>query len=191
MISPDVLSTSNGHVASWHDLESVRRLDLDGGVQTSMCLRAIGRRLLAPSFGGLTPSPLELPGITTTGTTLPAATRERLLELTRLEPDWDSYGALPASSRAVAAAGTLISRVIARAGARGVPHEIMPIADGGVSLEWRYPARELGLNACPEGGWSYLLVARDEKGRHFTEGYELSDDDAVALVFQAVGSSFA
>jgi hypothetical protein len=134
---------------------------------------------------------VELPGIATTGTTLPSATRERLLKLSRLEPDWDSYGALSPSPQAIAAAGALISRIIARAGAKGVPHEIMPIADGGISLEWRYPTIELGLNACPDGGWSYLLVARDERGRHYTEGYDLSDDDAVSLVFQAVGSAFA
>jgi hypothetical protein len=131
------------------------------------------------------------PASTTSGTTLPATTSARLLDLTRLEADWDSYGALPVSNRAVAAAGTLISRVLARSGDRGIPHEIMPIADGGVSLEWRYPASELGINACPEGGWSYLLVERDEKGRHFTEGYDLSDDDALALVFRTVGSAFA
>ncbi|MFN8632365.1 MAG: hypothetical protein U0893_00815 [Chloroflexota bacterium] len=76
-------------------------------------------------------------------------------------------------------------------GTKGVPHEIMPIADGGISLEWRYPVIELGMNACPEGGWSYLLVERDEKGRHYTEGYDLSDDDALALVFQSMGTAFA
>lgn len=190
MISAESFSTSNSHVTSRYDLESVRRLDWVGGIHTSVCLGRIGLWELTLAVN--TPrSMAELPGIANTGTTLPSATRERLLELSRLEPDWDSYDALSPSHRAIAAAGTLVSRIIARVGTKGVPHEIMPIADGGISLEWRYPVIELGMNACPEGGWSYLLVERDEKGRHYTEGYDLSDDDALALVFQSMGTAFA
>src|SRR4051812_28941151 len=74
---------------------------------------------------------------------MPDATRQRLVELSTLEPDWDSYGALPVSQHALAAAGQIIKRVIERLGVAGVPHDIMPIADGGVALEWRYPRIEL------------------------------------------------
>jgi len=67
----------------------------------------------------------------------------------------------------------------------------MPIADGGVALEWRYGSVELGLNACPDGDWSYLLVERDISGRRSTEGYDLSDDDALALVARVVNTASA
>ena len=65
----------------------------------------------------------------------------------------------------------------------------MPIADGGVALEWRYPRIELGLNACPEGGWTSLLVQNDESGRRYKEGYDLSDDDALALIVRTVADA--
>lgn len=191
MISADALSASNSHVTLRYDFEEIRRLDRDGRARTSISLPRSGSWLLVSPPAGPPPEPFVLPANTSSGTTLPATVSARLLELTRLEADWDSYGALPMSNRAVAAAGALISRILARSGDRGVPHEITPIADGGVSLEWRYPSRELGLNACPEGGWSYLLVERDEKGRHYTEGYDLSDEDAAALVFQTVGPLLA
>src|SRR5687768_1919567 len=99
-------------------------------------------------------------GVEANAARLPDATRERLAELSRLEPDWDSYGALRIAPTALKSAGSIIGKVIARAGDRGVPRDIMPIADGGVALEWRGPGVELGLNACPEGGWTALLVER-------------------------------
>lgn len=128
----------------------------------------------------------EVNGSTSDDMRLPDATRERLGELSTLEPDWDSYGALPVSHRALAAAEGIVRRVIGRTSVASVPHEIMPIADGGVSLEWRYPRAELGLNACPEGGWTSLVVERGEGGRRASEGYDLSDDDAVALAVRVI-----
>jgi hypothetical protein len=106
----------------------------------------------------------DVNGVASRASDLPDATRERLAELNGLEADWDSYGALRVSPEALAAAGAIISQVIARAGDRGVPRDIMPIADGGVALEWRSPRLELALNACPEGGWSSLLIERGEGG---------------------------
>jgi hypothetical protein len=67
----------------------------------------------------------------------------------------------------------------------------MPIADGGVALEWRSPRLELALNACPEGGWSSLLVERGEGGRRATERYDLSDAEALALIFRVIGADSA
>ena len=117
---------------------------------------------------------------------LPDATRERLAELGRLEADWDSYGALRVAPRALAAAGTIISLAIAQTGGRGAPRDIMPIADGGIALEWRSPGLELALNACPEGGWTALLVERGEGGRRATERYDLSDAEALALILRGI-----
>jgi hypothetical protein len=112
----------------------------------------------------------------------------RLAELQALEADWDTYGGFPPTLSAVTRAETLIRKMASRAGSPGVPHEVMPIADGGISLEWRYPSLELGLNACPDDGWSYLLVERDASGRRYTEKYDLSDDDALALVTRIVAT---
>jgi hypothetical protein len=118
---------------------------------------------------------------------LPEETRERLIELSQLAPDWDSYGARRPAHRAIARSGTLISQVIARVGPRGVPQEIMPIADGGIQLEWRGAAGELVLNAAPDGTWSYLHIRHGPEGRMFEEAYGLTDADALALAFRVLG----
>ena len=114
---------------------------------------------------------------------------EWLAEIARLEPDWDSYGALRPSPAAVDRARTFIGRAVVRLGPVGAPHEVMPIADGGISLEWRYPTVELGLNACPEGGWTSLLVERNGPDRRARSSYNLSDDDALEQVVHIVAAT--
>ena len=137
------------------------------------------------------PAREETHGVVSRASELPEATRERLAELSRLEPDWDSYGALRVAPQAIAAAGAIVGQVIDRAGAQGAPRDIMPLADGGVALEWRRHGLELGLNACPEGGWSALLVERNESGRRATERYDLADAEALALIFKVIGADDA
>lgn len=128
----------------------------------------------------------DMNGVVSPGSILPDTTRERLEELGGLEADWDSYGALPVSPPALAAAGAIIGQAVAQAGEQGVPRDIMPIVDGGVALEWRNSGLELALHACPEGGWTSLLVERGESGRRATERYDLSDAEALALIFRVV-----
>ena len=147
------------------------------------------RRLQSPPVGEAERA--EANGVVSGASELPETIRERLVELSGLEADWDSYGALRVSPRALAAAGAIIDQVVARTGEHGVPRDIMPIADGGVALEWRSPGLELGLNACPEGGWSSLLVERGEGGRRATERYDLSDAEALALIFRVIGADDA
>lgn len=118
---------------------------------------------------------------------LPSDARERLVELSLLGPDWDGYGALRPSDHEIARAGTLAGQVIARVGASGAPHEIMPIADGAIQLEWRFPDIELGLNACVSGGWSYLLVDRRSDRRRSETEYDVSDEEALNLVLRVLG----
>src|SRR5436853_7912800 len=101
MISADALSASNSHVTSRQDLEAIHRLDRDGSAHTSVCLPRIGSWLLVSPPAESLPARSMSPTSTTSGTTLPTTTSARLLELTRLEPDWDSYGALPVSNRAI------------------------------------------------------------------------------------------
>jgi hypothetical protein len=58
----------------------------------------------------------------------------------------------------------------------------MPIADGGIQLEWQGRSGALAINAAPDGSWSYLLTERGSDGRTFDERYGLSDVEAEALV---------
>jgi hypothetical protein len=106
---------------------------------------------------------------------------KKLAQIEALEPDWDSYGGSPPSARSLAMAQAIMLRVVTQFGKRGVPAEVMPIADGGVQLEWQGRAGALALNAAPDGSWSYLLIERGPDGRTFTEQYGLSDAEAEAL----------
>lgn len=58
----------------------------------------------------------------------------RLAELERLAPNWDSDGALPVSRRHADRAQAFLVRVM---GAQSDEPEVVPLADGGVQLEWR------------------------------------------------------
>ena len=78
---------------------------------------------------------------------LPDSTRKRLAELTALEADWDSYGAVPVSPQSLTMAEQIIQQMVTRFDARGVPTEVMPIADGGVQVEWHGRSGDLALNA--------------------------------------------
>lgn len=113
---------------------------------------------------------------------------ERLDELSRLEPDWDSYGGLPPSSEALASARALLRVILAPkrngAGSRITPFSIVPIADGGVQLEWRGARADLELNVGPDGALSYLLIERGGDERSFQEGDDLPRAEALRLIDQ-------
>ncbi len=111
---------------------------------------------------------------------------ERLEELTALESDWDTYGGEPPMARAVATAGRLVTAAWAqlgeRFGSRALPYELMPIADGGLQLEWRAAHDRLELNVGPQGAISFLHVAVAGEGRTYREGDDLPQSEALALV---------
>ena len=109
-------------------------------------------------------------------------TLKRLAQLETLEHDWDSYGGLPPCARSLTMAQSIMVRMTKRFGERGVPAEVMPIADGGIQLEWQGPSGALAVNAAPDESWSYLLIERGPDGRTFEERYGLSDAEAEALV---------
>ena len=116
---------------------------------------------------------------------------QRLDEVSRLEPDWDSYGALPPASKALHVAEAIMRKAVDRlggaAGERGAPYTVMPIADGGVSLEWHGQVTDLELDIGPDGMLSYLLIEHHEAGRRFKEGTDLPLPAALDLIRRVVG----
>jgi hypothetical protein len=65
---------------------------------------------------------------------------EALHELVGLEPNWDSYGALPPSRHALLFAWELASRLVEH----GMPiPQVFPTRNGGVQLEWHTPHASL------------------------------------------------
>jgi len=118
-------------------------------------------------------------------------TLKRLAQLEALEPDWDTYGALPLTSTALTRADAMARKVVdlycGSLGERAAPFTVMPIADGGVSIEWRGPSANLELDIGPGGELSYLLVTQGEDGRQFDEGTDLPEQQALDLVRRVLG----
>lgn len=107
---------------------------------------------------------------------------QRLAQLEALEHDWDSYGGLPPCARSLTMAQAIMLRMAKRFGEHAVPAEVMPIADGGIQLEWQGRSGALVLNAAPDGSWSYLLIERGPDGRTFDERYGLKDVEAEDVI---------
>jgi hypothetical protein len=107
---------------------------------------------------------------------------ERLDELSALRQDWDSYGGLPPTARAIGAA----SRLIVEATTRGdeVPAEVMPFPDGGLHVIWEQGQTELQIDVGPSGTLGYLVIHQTDGSRTMTEGEGISLAEALALVAQ-------
>jgi hypothetical protein len=119
------------------------------------------------------------------------ASLQRLDELSKLERDWDTYGALPLTSTALAQADAAMRKAVDRFGSmfgeRVAPYTIMPIADGGVSVEWRGPSATLELDIGPSGSLSYLLIDQSKAERQFEEASDISEEQALDLVRRVLG----
>ena len=118
-------------------------------------------------------------------------TLKRLAQLEALGLDWDSYGALPLTSTALARADALVRQIVdvygGSLGERAAPYTVMPIADGGVSIEWRGTSVDLELDIGPSGELSYLLITQGDDGRQFDEGSDLPEEQALDLVRRVLG----
>lgn len=81
---------------------------------------------------------------------------EALRSVISLRYDWDSYGAAPPSKQAAEATWQLLKDLAAC----HVPRpEIVPLADGGIELDWMRPGRLLvQISVAPDGGSSLFGV---------------------------------
>ncbi len=105
---------------------------------------------------------------------------QRLTEFDALSANWDSYGALPISSRAIDAARRLHLRI------RNVsPYTLAPLASGGIQIEWRGRRTVLEIDISPAGRLGSLMVEGHETGRRYDERDGVSAAEAVRLVSQA------
>ena len=125
----------------------------------------------------------DVPGLTliernVTGITLHDA-YARLGELAKLEANWDSYGADPPTTQAIAVASGLLNLLAERladsVGERIRPWFIAPVANGGVQLEWRGPDRAVEIEIGPGGVIGYLV----EEG--CAPRVRLAEDDDISL----------
>ncbi len=111
---------------------------------------------------------------------------ERLAKLARLEPNWDSYGAAPVTTVALATAYNLVvtfeEEFVGAVGAHSLPWAIAPLADGGLQVEWRGPGGAIELEIGPAGDMSYLLEEGDESNLRHQEADDVSVSDVGTAV---------
>ena len=98
-----------------------------------------------------------------------------LRRLGKLLPNWDSYGALPLTEKALATASRLLGDIasdMAGVVARdGMPYHIAPLVYGGILLEWENSADgdELAVDISADGEFGYLRITGTGESRTFDE----------------------
>src|SRR5258708_29558327 len=124
---------------------------------------------------------LALRTISESGGLTQATAIKKLDELKNLPEDWDSYGADSISPNAIAKAKSVIALVMkAFGGIIGTVvqlTDVIPIADGGVQLEWVGPHAELEIEISPNGdiGLLYISVSKDRREYEETKDNSLHD----------------
>jgi hypothetical protein len=79
-----------------------------------------------------------------------------------LRQDWDSYGSLPPSMKAIDVSLHLVRKIAELdLGDLPVPH-VAPVPGGGIQFEWRVGDRELELEILPDGAIESLRAERGE-----------------------------
>ena len=78
---------------------------------------------------------------------------DRLIELSRLRVNWDSYGGRPVRAEALVRARKLLSNL--QVGDFPMPH-VSPVPDGGLVFHWRVADRDLEIEIEPNGTIRFL-----------------------------------
>lgn len=131
-----------------------------------------------------TPLEWEMPEIIKNRNITPSI--ERIAEIARLEPDWDSYRAAPPADAAVDGAYELLlvlNRVYGPSLKAGIqPRHIAPLGDGGIQLEWKGTQSELEVQISPSGTSGYLLTQMRGTERSFEEADEVPLSKIIQLI---------
>ena len=80
----------------------------------------------------------------------------KLIELSLLENNWDSYGGKPITQFALAEAQLLLK---ALSGIQAVDPSVVPCSNGGIQLEWHRNGYDLEIEISPEGEVSEMFCA--------------------------------
>lgn len=115
---------------------------------------------------------------------------DRLSRLANLPVDWDSYGGDPPTKRSISTAYGLLFEVadgIGRAaGPASIPFAIVPLAYGGVQMEWRGPSAEVEVEIGPEGDFGYLFIDKRGPERTFCEKDGATRKEILDLIAQTL-----
>src|SRR5215469_7571862 len=119
----------------------------------------------------------------------------KLDELKNLPEDWDSYGADPISPNAIAKAKSIIISAMLAFG-RIIDNvvqltDVIPIADGGVQLEWVGPHAELEIEISPNGNVGLLYISVSEDRREYQESKDNSLQDVYTSIARLIHSQYS
>jgi hypothetical protein len=138
---------------------------------------------------------LKLKEISKSNSLTQATALRKLDELKNLPEDWDSYGADPISPNAIAKAKSIITSVmIAFGGIIGNVvqlTDVIPIADGGVQLEWVGPHAELEIEISPNGNIGLLYISVSEDRRNYEEAKDTSLNDVYTMIARLIHSQYS
>lgn len=110
---------------------------------------------------------------------------ERLAELAKLGPNWDSYGAEPISSHAIAIAYQLLFTIYSQISGPLRSHIqpfAAPLSDGGIQLEWKGNRATLDIQIAPEGTFGYLLIEGEEPNQAYQEDDDVPGSIIISMV---------
>ncbi|HWS83221.1 MAG TPA: hypothetical protein VN207_03075 [Ktedonobacteraceae bacterium] len=115
---------------------------------------------------------------------------DRLDDIAKLGPDWDSYGADPPSPLAITIASKLLLIVDKKFGKlvyeQSQPQVVAPRADGGIQIEWGTRPVEIAVHADPSGSLGYLYVDRQGDVPTYEEVPSASWDEVLRLIAKVV-----
>jgi hypothetical protein len=111
-----------------------------------------------------------------------------LREMAHLAKNWDSYGGLPPTRIAIGTARALLDNVYSAlaeaSGDRIQPEIIVPLADGGVQIEWSTHTASVEVQVGPSGTLGYLYVDRSTPETKYNE----RDDVRWETIFSLIAS---
>lgn len=114
------------------------------------------------------------------------ASFDTLKKLSHLPPNWDSYGALPPTPVALAVTKHFLTEIDTMLGQYAdhhvQPELIVPLADGGVQIEWSTRAGELDIQVGPTGTFGYLWTDQREPKPLYREADNSSWETIIQLI---------
>ncbi len=138
---------------------------------------------------------LKLKAISTSSGLTQATALRKLDELKNLPEDWDSYGADPISPNAIVKAKSIVTSVMIAFGdiIGNVVQltDVIPIADGGVQLEWVGPHAELEIEISPKGNIGLLYISVSEGRRNYEESKDNSLNDVYTMIAKLIHSQYS
>ena len=116
--------------------------------------------------------------------TLPPALRQRIAELSALNPNWDDEGAKAVKSYVLADVVEALKRFAQQTDAFREPF-LAPTFDGFVQMEWHEKKRSLEIEAI-EQGWSVVgtMIGNDGKRHYFTIECERSNFERLEKFYE-------